>query len=322
VPHRGGEPSPSAALPHPRRAETKYQPLPHCHRERTWRWERPAARRHVSPPGRPGRDRVYRPTGWWTPAVHALLRHLQTHGFRYAPRVLGVDGQGREILTHIPGRSGREGWAAIVDDRGLASFARLLRAYHDAVRGFRPPAGVVWACTDAPLGVGELICHGDFGPWNLVWRGRQPVGILDWDLAGPGPPMDDVAYAPATASRSATTGPRCAGWPTTGPPTAATASRCSPTPMGWGRPPGWSTRLPAGSAWTWYGSAPWPSGGCSPGELGRRRLPGRAGGTSSLDRATPRVVRVTVPPTPVNLHRHRQPNAQHPLINRKKRGQP
>jgi aminoglycoside phosphotransferase (APT) family kinase protein len=140
-------------------------------------------------------QRVYRPAGWWTPAVHALLRHLQTHGFRYAPRVLGVDDQGREILTHIPGRSGRDGWAAIVANHGLASFARLLRDYHDAVRGFRPPADAVWACTDAPLGAGELICHGDFGPWNVVWRGRRPVGILDWDLAGPAPPIDDVAYA-------------------------------------------------------------------------------------------------------------------------------
>ncbi len=140
-------------------------------------------------------DRVYRPTGWWTPPVHRLLHHLQDAGFSCAPRVLGLDGQGREILTHIPGRSGRHGWAAIVDDRGLASFARLLRAYHEAVRSFRPPADAAWACTDAPLGAGELVCHGDFGPWNLVWRGRRPVGILDWDLAGPGPPMDDVAYA-------------------------------------------------------------------------------------------------------------------------------
>jgi Phosphotransferase enzyme family len=140
-------------------------------------------------------DRVYRPAGWWTPAVHALLEHLQANGFRYAPQVLGVDDQGREMLSYIPGRSGREGWAAIVEDRGLVSFARLLRDYHDTVRGYRLPAGTVWACSEAPLGAGELICHGDFGPWNLVWQGSQPVGILDWDMAGPGPPIDDVAYA-------------------------------------------------------------------------------------------------------------------------------
>jgi aminoglycoside phosphotransferase (APT) family kinase protein len=42
---------------------------------------------------------------------------------------------------------------------------------------------------------GELICHGDFGPWNLVWRGTEPVGIIDWDYAHSHPPLLDVAYA-------------------------------------------------------------------------------------------------------------------------------
>ena len=23
------------------------------------------------------------------------------------------------------------------------------------------------------------VCHGDFGPWNVVWNGPAPVGILD-----------------------------------------------------------------------------------------------------------------------------------------------
>lgn len=77
-----------------------------------------------------------------------------------------------------------QGWARVVSDGGLARFARLLRAYHDAVRTFEPPAGAEWAWTDATLSEGEIVCHGDFGPWNLVWRGDDPVGILDWDVAG------------------------------------------------------------------------------------------------------------------------------------------
>jgi aminoglycoside phosphotransferase (APT) family kinase protein len=40
----------------------------------------------------------------------------------------------------------------------------------------------------------DIVCHGDFGPWNLVWEDGQPVGIVDWDLAYPGPALDDVAY--------------------------------------------------------------------------------------------------------------------------------
>jgi hypothetical protein len=44
---------------------------------------------------------VRRPTGPHTPFVHSLLRHLEEVGFDGAPRVLGIDEQGREILTFI-----------------------------------------------------------------------------------------------------------------------------------------------------------------------------------------------------------------------------
>lgn len=39
------------------------------------------------------------------------------------------------------------------------------------------------------------MCHGDFGPWNVVWRGAEPVGIIDWDMALPAQPRYDVLYA-------------------------------------------------------------------------------------------------------------------------------
>jgi hypothetical protein len=49
---------------------------------------------------------VRRPTGAWTPAVHALLRHLAAKGFAGAPRVHGFDERGREILDFMPGQVG------------------------------------------------------------------------------------------------------------------------------------------------------------------------------------------------------------------------
>ena len=42
-------------------------------------------------------DTVRRNVGPWTPAVHALLRHLEYIGFTGAPRVLGLDERGREV---------------------------------------------------------------------------------------------------------------------------------------------------------------------------------------------------------------------------------
>ena len=41
-------------------------------------------------------ETVRRPAGPWTPAVHALLRHLAGNGFPGSPRPLGIDSQGRE----------------------------------------------------------------------------------------------------------------------------------------------------------------------------------------------------------------------------------
>ncbi|MFD7510149.1 aminoglycoside phosphotransferase family protein [Streptomyces sp. NPDC059853] len=133
----------------------------------------------------------------WTPAVHALLRHLEDVGFPHAPQVKGVDEQGREVLTYLGGESGPQGWAGVVDDAGLTAFARLLRAYHDAVTGFRLPHGLSWCTGESGPDEDseEVVCHGDFGPWNIVWRGGVPVGILDWDYARPSPRLHDVAYA-------------------------------------------------------------------------------------------------------------------------------
>jgi Phosphotransferase enzyme family len=140
-------------------------------------------------------DTVRRPVHPWSGTIHELLRYLAAVDFPYSPRVLGIDGDGHEVLSYIDGESGPAGWAKVVDDSGLVAMARLLREYHEAVAGFRPTAGAAWAARIDSCRAGELVCHGDFGPWNLVWRGTRPVGILDWDYAWPTRPIHDVAYA-------------------------------------------------------------------------------------------------------------------------------
>ncbi|RAY14913.1 aminoglycoside phosphotransferase family protein [Actinomadura craniellae] len=109
--------------------------------------------------------------------------------------MLGIDEEGREILTYLDGESGPEGWARVVGAAGLTAFARLLRDYHDAVAGFRPSGGFRWYTGGTGPAEGEVICHGDFGPWNIVWRGERPAGMLDWDYARPAGRLHDVAYA-------------------------------------------------------------------------------------------------------------------------------
>lgn len=154
-------------------------------------------------------DTVRRPTYPWSPFVHRLLQHLESVGFAYSPRFLGIDEKGREVLSFIEGICGADGyvegvergadaWAMVVPEVGLARFATLLREYHDAVATFDGFDGYGFDGFEAGA-PGDVVCHNDFGPWNVVWRGPVgdgcPVGIIDWDYAAFAPRLDDVAFA-------------------------------------------------------------------------------------------------------------------------------
>jgi hypothetical protein len=132
---------------------------------------------------------VRRVVGPWTPAVHALLRHLEGVGFDGAPHVLGIDEEGREILSFLPSSGESD------DDAALAAVARLLRAYHDAVAGFRPSPDSRWNVMVGAPRTGEVVCHNDLSPANTIYRDGLPTAFVDWDLAAPGSREWDVAYA-------------------------------------------------------------------------------------------------------------------------------
>jgi hypothetical protein len=151
---------------------------------------------NVAPVYRIG-DTVRRVTGPWTPAVHALLRHLERAGFDGAPRVIGVDDEGREILSYIEGfvPYAPDIPSEIWTDDALAAAARLTRAYHDAVQSFEPPPDAQWRfCPGAPTH-GDIVCHNDVAPWNTFYRDGLPSALIDWDLAAPAPRFWDIAYA-------------------------------------------------------------------------------------------------------------------------------
>ena len=120
---------------------------------------------------------------------------LESVGFKYSPRVLGFDDEGREVLTYMKGESGKEGWFKIHSDNGLKNYAKLLRDYHDAVVDYKPSDDSIWAYAVGGLKPEEIICHGDFGPWNITWDGETPTGIIDWDLIFPARFSYDVLYA-------------------------------------------------------------------------------------------------------------------------------
>jgi hypothetical protein len=88
---------------------------------------------------------VRRQAGPWTPSVHLLLRHLERVGFDRAPRALGFDARGREVLSFLPGETVGTAWPWppwLHDDgtlRQVAHWARdLHRARHSPGRGAEP----------------------------------------------------------------------------------------------------------------------------------------------------------------------------------------
>ncbi|MER7548336.1 phosphotransferase [Spirillospora sp. NPDC127506] len=140
-------------------------------------------------------DTVRRPTGPWTPAVHALLTHLHEVGFRAAPRPLGIDDQGREVLTFMPGHViWPDRFSHLNPAAQLARVAQLIREFHDAVQGFRPPSDARWQ-TLIPADGSDIIAHHDLAPWNLVIGDDTQWAFIDWDAAGPGSRLWDIAYA-------------------------------------------------------------------------------------------------------------------------------
>jgi len=139
-------------------------------------------------------DTVRRRAGPWTPTIHALLRHVRAAGFGLGPEPLGLDEQGREIISLLPGRAATYPLPGFVlSGAMLATVARTLRAYHDATVGFAGPPEPVWQwpAKEPP----EVICHNDFAPYNLMFEGTELTGVIDFDLASPGPRVRDLGYA-------------------------------------------------------------------------------------------------------------------------------
>jgi Phosphotransferase enzyme family len=138
---------------------------------------------------------VRRPRRPTSPSTWALFDHLERVGFDGAPRFLGVDDRGREMLSFIPGEAAIEphpAWA--LTDEALVSVAELLRRYHDAAASF-DGAGRTWPDFVPSEFRERLISHNDPNLDNVIFSGGVAVGLIDFDLAGPGSAVWDVTCA-------------------------------------------------------------------------------------------------------------------------------
>lgn len=137
-------------------------------------------------------ETVRRTAGPWTPTVHLLLRQLEVAGFDAAPRVLGMDERGREVLSFIHGDTvGYPMPSFVWSDATLMQVGQLLRRYHDltATMTFPNAAWRPYAVVDGPA---EVVCHCDWVPTTPYsgtaalsrwWTGTTPDRAVGWQTS-------------------------------------------------------------------------------------------------------------------------------------------
>jgi hypothetical protein len=137
-------------------------------------------------------DAVHRPSAPWSPATRELLTVLREAGLP-VPAWRGTDDEGRDVLDYLPGDVGHYPLSeAVRSEAAVVSAAGLLRRFHDA--------SIPLVTRDLPwqlpaLPEAEVIVHGDYAPYNLVFSGERVTGIFDLDYARPGPRTYDLSSA-------------------------------------------------------------------------------------------------------------------------------
>ncbi len=147
---------------------------------------------------------VRRPVRPFTATVQNFLAHLHARGFHDAPRPLGYDDQGREVLSYVEGVVPQEPLPDWATRPGVVlALARLVRRLHDAAEGWEPPPGAVFGALPGqpPAGVQplfdvpELVSHQDYCAGNVVFRAGLPAALIDFDLARPTTRVADIVNA-------------------------------------------------------------------------------------------------------------------------------
>ena len=138
--------------------------------------------------------KVYRPKPFNHIEVHKFLDYLQSRGSRITPKVIGITDH-QEVLSFMKGTVYNELPFALQTDKMLKTAAKLLKKFHDLSRGYiwHLEGNEQWLLP-AQEHV-ELICHGDFAPYNVTIVGEYAKAIIDFDTIHPGSAMWDIAYA-------------------------------------------------------------------------------------------------------------------------------
>ena len=141
-------------------------------------------------------DKVIRPGNVWTPYVQAFLSFMHENGFRNIPKPYGINESGMEIVSFVDGTVYNDSFPdEIKTDEVIIEVAKLLRRYHDIGEKYiqKLTGEEVWMLPErSPV---EVMCHGDFAPYNITFVDGHVHGIIDFDTLHPGPRIWDIVYA-------------------------------------------------------------------------------------------------------------------------------
>ncbi len=139
---------------------------------------------------------VIRPANVWTPHVQDFLSFMHENEFVNIPRPYGINEEGMELVSFMEGTVYHDSFPdKIRRDEVLIAVAGLLRRYHDigAMYIERLKGDETWMLPGRTPS--EVMCHGDFAPYNVTFVNDRVHGIIDFDTLHPGPRLWDIAYA-------------------------------------------------------------------------------------------------------------------------------
>jgi thiamine kinase-like enzyme len=124
---------------------------------------------------------VIRPLEKWSENIHLLMNHFYNNGLP-VPKIIKID-QEYEYTEYINGEMIHpKKWT----DEGLFEIGKMVKKLHEIAKNFVQKKNMEWKPWYLrELGKPEICSHGDIAPWNIITKNNKPIGIVDWEYAGP-----------------------------------------------------------------------------------------------------------------------------------------
>lgn len=141
------------------------------------------------------KNTVVRPANPWTKNVHGFLAYLKNKQIDFVPTPIAFS-DSEEIVSFMDGAVYNEPLPEMMlTDEMIISAARLLRQFHEAGSSYLSSltGQEVWMLDSAAQP--EVMCHGDFAPYNVTIMDGVAKNLFDFDTLHPGSRLEDISYA-------------------------------------------------------------------------------------------------------------------------------